>query len=345
MTTAAARKLQSTPLLDQLLEREFSDERLSATLELESPLPEQLWERALSGPLRAMASRPGKEFRRQLVAIGWQLSGGRSEPPPELAGIVEALHLGSLIVDDIEDGSARRRGGPSLHLLVGTPLALNAGNWLYFLPGLFVSRLALPRTRELLLRRAIERSVLRCHYGQALDLSTRVTDLRQRDVANVVATTTRLKTGSLTELAATLGALAAGAEPGVVAALGTMGRNFGVALQMLDDLTGLTSTERCHKGHEDLLAARPTWPWALLSEHVDEVAYQRFRSLAEAVTSRDLHPEALAEPLREQVGGVGFRAVRAHLRKTRQALSDAIGEPEGFAELAAEMERLERFDG
>jgi geranylgeranyl pyrophosphate synthase len=345
MTSAALRTLQERPLLEALLDREFSEERLSATLDLESPLPEQLWDRALSGPLRAMACRPGKEFRRQLVAIGWQLSGARGEPPPELPGIVEALHLGSLIVDDIEDGSASRRGGPSLHLLVGTPLALNAGNWLYFLPGLLVSRLELPRTRELPLRRAIERSVLRCHYGQALDLSTRVTELRQRDVANVVATTTRLKTGSLTELAATLGGLAAGAAPEVVGALATMGRDFGVALQMLDDLTGLTSIERCHKGHEDLLAARPTWPWAFLAEHVDEVAYQRLRSLAEEVVSRDLHPETPAEPLREQVASIGFSAIRTHLRRTRDKLSEAIGEPEGFAALAAEMERLERFDG
>jgi geranylgeranyl pyrophosphate synthase len=345
MTTAAARKLHSKPLLDALLDREFSEERLTSTLDLEAPLPEQLWERALSGPLRSMACRPGKEFRRKLVSMGWQLSGARGEPPAELSGIVEALHLGSLIVDDIEDGSPIRRGGPALHLQIGTPLALNAGNWLYFLPGLLVSRLELPQTRELSLRQAIERSVLRCHYGQALDLSTRVTELRQRDVANVVASTTRLKTGSLTELAAKLGALAAGAAPDVIEALGVMGRDFGVALQMLDDLTGLTSADRCHKGHEDLLAARPTWPWAWLSQHVDEVAYLRFRSLADAVLARDSHPEELAEPLQEQVRGVGFQAVRTHLQRVRERLSAAIGEPEGFAALTLEMERLERFDG
>jgi geranylgeranyl pyrophosphate synthase len=172
-----------------------------------------------------------------------------------------------------------------------------------------------------------------------------VTELRQRDVANVVASTTRLKTGALTELAAKLGALAAGAAPHVIEALGAMGRDFGVALQMLDDLTGLTSTDRCHKGHEDLLAARPTWPWAWLAQHVDEVAYQRFRTLADAVVARDLHPEELAEPLQKEVRDIGFRAVRTHLRHVRERLSSAIGEPEGFAALAAEMERLERFDG
>ncbi len=113
----------------------------------------------------------------------------------------------------------------------------------------------------------------------------------------------------------------------MIEALGVMGRDFGVALQMLDDLTGLTSADRCHKGHEDLLAARPTWPWAWLSQHVDEVAYLRFRSLADAVLARDSHPEELAEPLQEQVRGVGFpgrpnsppAGERAAVRRHRRA--------------------------
>ena len=92
-------------------------------------------ERALRGPLREFLSRPGKAFRGRLVEASWHVARGRFEPVPEILPIVvEALHAGSLIVDDIEDDATERRGGPALHRMVGTPVALNAGNWLYIWP-------------------------------------------------------------------------------------------------------------------------------------------------------------------------------------------------------------------
>ncbi len=156
MTTAAARKLHSKPLLDALLDREFSEERLTSTLDLEAPLPEQLWERGAFGPtsLDGVSPRKGVSPTARLDGLATREHGANRQP--SFRGSSRALHLGSLIVDDIEDGSPIRRGGPALHLQIGTPLALNAGNWLYFLPGLLVSRLELPQTRELSLRQAIE---------------------------------------------------------------------------------------------------------------------------------------------------------------------------------------------
>jgi hypothetical protein len=48
--------------------------------------------------------------------------------------VVEFIHAGSLVVEDIEDGSRIRRGRVALHVRYGMPVALNAGNWLYFWP-------------------------------------------------------------------------------------------------------------------------------------------------------------------------------------------------------------------
>ena len=101
--------------------------RLTSLLENEAKNPQILpddirvaprfWRKALFDPLGEASRRPGKEFRGRLTEIAWALAGGRGPAPVELGAAVEALHLGSLIVDDIEDGSARRRGGP------GTPPA------------------------------------------------------------------------------------------------------------------------------------------------------------------------------------------------------------------------------
>jgi len=336
---------------------EFDDRsRLAFLLEMEArgptlTLPDDIrvaphfWRQALFDPLREASRRPGKEFRGRLTEIAWALAGGRGPAPIELAAAVEALHLGSLIVDDIEDGSLSRRGGRALHLRVGLPLALNAGNWLYFWPSALLDGAGFEPTRLLALQAAVNRAVLRCHYGQALDLSLRVTELRRSEVTDLVYATTRLKTGSLFELSAELGAIAAGAPAETVRALADAGRDIGVALQMLDDWTGITSERRCHKGHEDLLHSRPSWPWAWLAELPDDVSYMRLRGLAEAVARRDLHPEAVAEQFRTFLGDAPGRAIREQVERTRAACRARFESSPAFAELERELLRLERYDG
>jgi geranylgeranyl pyrophosphate synthase len=332
--------------LVQLIRAEFAEPRLEAALDLGAErLPARLWEESLSGPLLELFGRPGKEFRCRLVEVAYELGKGEdaSGPmPPALSLIVEVLHAGSLIIDDIEDGSQRRRGKPALHLMVGTPLALNAGNWLYFLPHSILEQLALEPRVELELRRAIDRGVLRCHYGQALDLGVKLGALAQREVHDVVSLSTRLKTGSLLELAADIGSTAAAAAPELQRALRDFGRTYGVALQMLDDTSGLYEQRRQEKGYEDLTNARPTWPWAWLSRQLDEVSYSRLQHRAREVERGELHPEALAEALRKHLGGSPYRAIHQTLNKALAALERHVGSRRALDPLAQEIDRLEQ---
>src|SRR6185295_5940236 len=91
---------------------------------------------SLLAPVASFLARPGKRFRARLVEIGFDLAGDRRTQPSrklELASqIIEAIHAGALIVDDIQDESRVRRNAPTLHVQYGLPRALNAGNWLYF---------------------------------------------------------------------------------------------------------------------------------------------------------------------------------------------------------------------
>jgi geranylgeranyl pyrophosphate synthase len=334
--------------LTRLIRGEFTQSRLMSALDLgEERVPDRLWATALSGPLLELLERPGKEFRSRLVEVAYDVGGGtRSRRMPEqLPLLVEILHAGSLIIDDIEDDSRCRRGKPTLHLLVGVPLALNAGNWLYFLPHSVLERMQLEPAVELELRRALDRGVLRCHYGQALDLGARLGSLAQREVHDVVSLSTRLKTGSLLELAAELGGLAAGAEPRLLTELSQFGRNYGVALQMLDDLSGLYEPGRAHKGHEDLMQGRPTWPWAWLAQRVDELSYSRLQHRAREVERRELHPEELAKHLRKELGPTPYRAIHQQLARALARLEHHVQSRQALAPLAAEVERLENAYG
>lgn len=331
--------------LAQLIQAEFEPERLQATLDLgQERVPERLWKTSLTGPLSELLGRPGKEFRSRLVEVAHHVCAqhGSRPMPEQLPMLVELLHAGSLIIDDIEDDSKSRRGKPALHLMVGVPLALNAGNWLYFFPHSLLEQLALSPPVELEVRRVIERGVLRCHYGQALDLGTRLGSLAQREVHDVVSVSTRLKTGSLLELAGELGAAAAGAPPELRKEFGQFGRSYGVALQMLDDVSGLFEERRAHKGHEDLLNGRPTWPWGWLSRKLDEVSYSRLQHRAREVERRELHPELLAKALRKELGHSPYRAIHEHLNRAFARLEQQVGSRRLLDPLAEEIERLER---
>lgn len=341
MKLATATELDTTPLL-HMLERTFDPHEPSGPGT--HGVPPVLWERALLGPLREFLSRPGKELRARLVELGFVLGGGAPpEMPSELPWLVELIHAGSLIVDDIEDDSEQRRGGPTLHRRYGLPVALNAGNWLYFWPQLLLSRMNLPPLARLEAHERITDCMLRCHEGQALDLTVRVTDLERADVPAVVRTLTALKTGRLVGLATALGAIAALATSRRTAALARFGSEVGVGLQMLDDLSGALNPARRDKALEDLRLGRATWVWALLAESLDESDYaQSIEKLRRFQHGDAAEADALLDEARFRLGMAGVRRVRLHFEQAVTALESAIEPGDWSDTVRAELGWLER---
>lgn len=270
-------------------------------------LDHDLWHRALMGPASEFLHRPGNGWRSALVAAGWQLGGNTSkEVAIELECAIELIHAGSLILDDIEDDADCRRGKPALHRHVGLPVALNTGSWMVFAALDLLRDAPVEPSAQIAMVERARQVVLDCHHGQALDLGLPVSSLTAEQIPGVVASSTALRTASLTALAAELGALASDASGPRRSALSEVGRQLGTALQMLDDLGGLVTDERINKGCEDLHNMRPTWPWAwLIRGHRDRLAelVERAASIANdddaCAVARELG--TLVEPIgREQ---------------------------------------------
>ena len=332
--------------LPRLLAHYFSERSLEAVLGPESAaLDSAVWQRALRAPVLDFVERPSKALRASLVNRCHELAGGVSPCPEELGAIVEVLHAGSLIIDDIEDGSTSRRGRPALHALHGVPVALNAGNWMYFWALDLVQQLPLGDAVQLSVYRWVLRTLLRSHHGQGLDLTADVYALPQREAPTLVRATTELKTGALMELSAVLGALAAGARPALADEFARFGREVGVALQMLDDVGGLVSEKRCHKGHEDLLLGRPTWPWAWLALELRAERYAELMALGSQVAARRQHPELLARELRTELRGSGRVRIRRQLHAAFARLEAAVGASPSLSALRAELQRMEKSYG
>jgi geranylgeranyl pyrophosphate synthase len=172
------------------------------------------------------------------------------------AEAIELIHAGSLVVDDIEDGSPVRRGRPALHVRYGIPTALNAGNWLYFWPFQLLKETGLAEEDLLHVYERYHRTLLRAHFGQALDLGAKVDSLAQSAVVQVCLASMRLKTGALMGFATLLGGAIANAAEKTLSVLDDFGRDLGVALQMFDDLGNVIGKCEPSKRFEDLILSK-----------------------------------------------------------------------------------------
>ena len=257
--------------------------RLAELLGLDDTSPiEDVLRSALLDLLAELASTPGKRIRGQLVTLSYRLV---SDTPPSVhamkqcrrcADVVELLHAGSLIIDDIEDGSTVRRGRPALHIQFGIPLALNAGNWLYFWPLELLRETELQSEKIFYLYEHYHRTLLRAHFGQAVDLSARIGTLSQCRVVAACLASMKLKTGAIMGFATILGGAIAGASERLLSILEEFGRELGVALQMFNDLGNVIGKRDPSKRYEDLKLYRPSWVWACAAGSSTPKRYRQF---------------------------------------------------------------------
>lgn len=180
----------------------------------------------------------GGRLRGVLTWWGHRAGGGADGPPVVRAGAaIELLHLMAIIHDDVMDDAAARRGVASVHAsfaervpspALARSLAVLTGDLAAVLAdrtldgaGFSPERLAAGRARYDEMRVAMA-------TGQFLDLTT------EEGTSSVVAA---LKGGSYSiEGPLVIGAVLAGADGSVVAALGAYGRPLGVAFQARDDV-------------------------------------------------------------------------------------------------------------
>jgi len=229
--------------------------------------------RRLNEPVWNLVDRGGKRWRPVVSRLSFMATGGREPLPEEAFQAVELLHVGSLIIDDIEDASTERRGGPPVHLVHGLPVALNAANAAYF-RALAVLGRTLPEATQLRAVDMVGRELFTAHLGQAMDLSLGAFVRAGAPVgAKHYRIVARAKTGALVRIAARLGAIAAGAEPALERVLSAWASDLGLAYQIRDDVDDLG----WRMG--DLRASRLTHPLLLVLEEVDPETVRWLRAL------------------------------------------------------------------
>ena len=119
--------------------------------------------------------RGGRMFRPSLCIATAKVFGDSLEKVIPAAVSIELLHNALLIHDDIEDESDERRGKPTLHKKIGTPLALNAGDSLAFLSLRPIIRGSASMGSDSIVRilEEFDQMAQQTAEGQALDLGWR----------------------------------------------------------------------------------------------------------------------------------------------------------------------------
>lgn len=192
---------------------------------------------------RDPSAKRGKRLRPRILIAVAESEGGRAEDAFAAAAAVELLHNFSLVHDDIEDRDELRHARPALWVHRGIPAALTAGDAMCALAfsvllggcGDGAVRAGAGAERAVAMSAVLHRALYALCRGQGADIGFETSRAVSFDEYLAMIED---KTAALFAASCELGALAAGASPARAAAYGLMGRAYGLAFQVRDDVLG-----------------------------------------------------------------------------------------------------------
>jgi geranylgeranyl pyrophosphate synthase len=230
----------------------YFDTQVAAAAEID-PAYLALWE-TISG----LTMHGGKRLRPFLTVLGYEACGGSEyDKILHLAAAQELLHSSLLIHDDIMDRDYVRYGRDNVagvyqknyrhhnqdagtvdHYAAGA--ALLAGDLILSAAHQFVAAIAFDETRKTQIMEIFAASVFEVIGGQLLDTEAAILPFADADSLKIA----RYKTASYSFVGPLcIGAAAAGAPEKTLSELRLLGREVGIAYQLVDDMLGVFGRE------------------------------------------------------------------------------------------------------
>lgn len=205
----------------------------------------------------------GKRMRPAMVLLVARAAGQPGEKHPRLGAAVEMIHLATLVHDDVIDEAAMRRQQETVNRHWSNHDAVLLGDVLF------------TRSINLLARLGDQRSLLRITGSVATLCEGEILQNRNRGNLRLAEETyydiIDAKTAELYAAGCELAAHLAGASEEACEAYRVMGRELGVAFQIVDDILDLAGDER-EVGKSlgtDLANGKMTLPLLLLRDDLD----------------------------------------------------------------------------
>ena len=203
-------------------------------------------------------SRGGKRIRGALVMLGYEMSGGKNSALAlEAARAIEMMQAYILIIDDIQDRSLVRRGGPAAHVILhdyhvahhlageadhfGIAVALNSALGGAHAAQMILANLDTDEDLRLKVVSIMNRTMLVTAHGQTNDIVNElIADVDEKAVERVL----EWKTAHYTILNPLhVGMVLAGAECEATDAITEYAMHAGKAFQISDDILGTFGEE------------------------------------------------------------------------------------------------------
>ena len=203
----------------------------------------------------------GKRIRPLMVLLSTASSGGNWQFALPAAAAIELVHNFSLVHDDIQDNSPKRRGRDTAWVKWGAPMAINIGDALFAISNQAIGDLKENYPAEVVVRAAeiLNNTCLELTRGQFLDMSYEErTDLTVEDYWPMIAG----KTAALLSACCHLGALLGEADESKQEAYRSFGHYLGLAFQVQDDILGIWGDENItgKSAASDLLEGKNSLP-------------------------------------------------------------------------------------
>ena len=203
----------------------------------------------------------GKRIRPLLVLLTNAACGAKWLHATPAAAAVELVHNFSLVHDDIQDNSDRRRGRKTTWKIWGMPMAINVGDALFVMSNQAVMDLRENYPAETVVQAAtvLHDTCLDLTRGQFLDMSyEKRNDLGVEDYWPMIAG----KTAALLSACCHIGAILGGADESTRDAYRSFGHALGMAFQVQDDILGIWGDEALtgKSAASDLLEGKKSLP-------------------------------------------------------------------------------------
>ena len=252
----------------------------------------------------------GKAVRPALALLSAEAAGAPAAVGLPGAVAVELVHNFSLLHDDLMDGDTERRHRRTVWAQWGAPSAILTGDALLALAVEVLLEAESPHAaRAAWLISATTRELVR---GQAEDIAF---EHRSDVEVDECLTMAAGKTGALLAASAEVGAVLAGADTALTAALRTFGAELGTAFQLVDDLLGIwgDSAVTGKPVLSDLRSRKKSLPVTYAVHHGGAAGRDLARWLA--ATGEDTEPELRrVAALVEAGGGRDWAAAEARWR-------------------------------
>jgi len=264
-------------------------------------------------------SRRGKRLRSRLVLEVCAEEGGVDEDALDAACAIEIVHEFSLIHDDIEDGDRLRRGRETLWSRYGLAHGINAGDALCAVAYLSLLDGSMPRPAErtVAMTRVLQEAHLAMCAGQGRDIAF---ETEARVTMDDYLAMVGGKTAALFAAACELGALSAGTSERRAAAYGELGRAYGIAFQIEDDLLGTWGDSATTGKPSGADLAKRKWAFPVVWALEGPPSPARDRVAAAYACGTELDAASVSATI-DALDGLGAR--EAALRAVRCALADA----------------------